>query len=807
MSRKDGIWLREGADKGKRRDAEVARKNRLEIQKALSLGEVSRRELVKWGLFTTAGLIAPIGGLSPFVRSAHAYGGGSGSRGTGVPTGLPASPTFGVTPFTSPMLRFDILPQTPSTAPSIPNNPVVLNPAPTAQANTTQQPLNPALGTGTGPIEGRPPGPIWAHQQFTTFPPQVTIELTTKDATANTAYSPGVASNFNSGINPATAIPAAFNPGFPVQTNNSFWTFTGTIPPKLIVARYGVPILFRHHNGLPFDITQNGVNNFGRHTLTTHEHNGHHGAENDGFTGAYFFPGQFYDYHYPWTLAGWTTINTGATDPRAGSPNGNGGINQVPGDYRETMSTHWFHDHMFTFTDQNVYKGIAGMTNIYSALDRGNEGHIDGINLRLPSGTAQDFGNLQYDINLMFADKAWDSNGQLNMDTTQFDGFLGDQMTVNFCWKPYFQVYARKYRFRMLNASVSRFFVFALSDSSQMIYIANDGNLLPTPVTANVLDQLGIAERYDIVIDFSRYSAGTTLYLVNLQEQTDGKKPGQILSVAQAMQGDANDPAVGPCLQFHVLGPPPQQDQSLVPATLIPNPTLPTATNTRTFTFDRHGQITTNDPVTTYEGKGDWGIQTQNSGTNTSRQGGDSNNTSGGTNRSYGSGSGNNDAGEVLLADFGRITSAPGYGTTEIWTLVNAGDGWDHPIHIHFEEGQILARNGSANNVPAWEQGRKDVYRLRPGGSVTIAMQFRDWGGMFMEHCHNTMHEDNAMLMRWEINNAGGVFLNPLPTPIPSPNGVTFEAPDEILAGAFPPYNSTTNGSATGSGGGGTHHH
>ncbi|MGZ4868587.1 MAG: multicopper oxidase domain-containing protein, partial [Candidatus Angelobacter sp.] len=69
--------------------------------------------------------------------------------------------------------------------------------------------------------------------------------------------------------------------------------------------------------------------------------------------------------------------------------------------------------------------------------------------------------------------------------------------------------------------------------------------------------------------------------------------------------------------------------------------------------------------------------------------------------------------------------------------------------------------------------------------SVTITMQFRDWGGMFMEHCHNTMHEDNAMLMRWEVNAAGGVFLNPLPTPIPKPTGVTFQAPDEILTNAF----------------------
>ena len=87
--------------------------------------------------------------------------------------------------------------------------------------------------------------------------------------------------------------------------------------------------------------------------------------------------------------------------------------------------------------------------------------------------------------------------------------------------------------------------------------------------------------------------------------------------------------------------------------------------------------------------------------------------------------------------------------------------------------------------MPAAEKGRKDVYRLRQGGSVTLTMQFRDWGGMYMEHCHNTEHEDNAMLMRWEINGAGGAFLNPLPTPIPKPTGVTFQAPDDILSGAF----------------------
>jgi FtsP/CotA-like multicopper oxidase with cupredoxin domain len=172
------------------------------------------------------------------------------------------------------------------------------------------------------------------------------------------------------------------------------------------------------------------------------------------------------------------------------------------------MSTHWFHDHMFSFTSQNVYKGIAAMFNIYSGLDRGNEAIDDGVNLRLPSGTAKPWGNLDYDVNLMLADKAWDADGQMQFDIFDLDGFLGDQMTVNLAWKPFFNVERRKYRFRILNASVSRFFKLALSDGSPMIQIGNDGNLLPGPVTLTELDEIGIAERYDIVIDFSRYSTG-----------------------------------------------------------------------------------------------------------------------------------------------------------------------------------------------------------------------------------------------------------------------------------------------------------
>src|SRR6476659_2392685 len=614
MSRKqpEGFFLSENSSKARLREAENARNNRAEIVKAYSQGKVSRRDLIKWGLITTGGMLAPIHGLNSFVNSAYAAS-------LNGPTGAPPSPGLNGLAFTQPMLRFELLDRNPISAAS---------PAPTALANQTPINMAPELGGGLGPMEGRPPGQDWAHQRFTEFAPQVLIEATQEGAKVN---------------------------------------------------------------------TKNG--GFGRHTISTHEHNGHHGAENDGFTGAFFFPGQFYDYHWPIILAGHDSINVDATDPMAGSPTDAGGINKVPGDWHETMSTHWFHDHMFSFTSQNVYKGNAAMFNIYSALDRDNEELNDGVNLRLPSGSSKSWGNLDYDINIMLADKAWDANGQLYFDIFQLDGFIGDVMTVNLCYKPFFEVERRKYRFSILNASVSRFFKLSLSDASPMVQIANDGNLLPQPVTLTQLDEQGIAERYDIIIDFSRYNLGDKVWMVNLCEHQDGKKPSADRSLADALAGKSSDPCVGKILEFRITSNPAKPDVSQIPAQMIPNPDLSNIPVVRERTFEfGSGAKSLTDPTD----KDPWGVKT--------------------------------DGGTMLQADYGRVSAAPTPGTREIWTLKNAGAGWDHPVHIHFEEGQILARNGSAANVPAWERGRKDVYRLRPGGSVTLTMQFREFYGMFMEH-------------------------------------------------------------------------
>ncbi len=578
-----------------------------------------------------------------------------------------------------------------------------------------------------------------------------------------------------------------------VSLSPTVWTFDGTFPPKLLMARYGEPILFRHYNALPIDPAANL--GFGLHTISTHEHNGHTAAESDGYTQSFFVPGQFYDYHWPMVVAGHDSINTGATDPRMGAPDGSGGIVNLPGDWRETMSSHWFHDHMLDFTAANVYKGNAAMMNYYSSVDRGNEAINDGINLRLPSGTALDWGNRDYDVNLLLADKAWDAAGQLFFNIFNLDGFLGDQMLTNGLWKPYFEVRARQYRFRILNASVSRYFRIALVQEVQgtggelaglpgsgisynrvpFYMVANDGNILEHAVHFNgiggmggltnrkgILPTLGIAERYDIVVNFAQFPAETKLYLVNILEHRNGKGPQAEIPLQQVLNGQYHqrtvapadqpvpvsnryqtDPCVARFLQLRVK-PYAGTDLSMNPANfvaggqkMIPLPefTVAELENAlhRTFEFGRSSG-TDSAP---------WTVKT--------------------------------DGGQGLAMDPRRLSAAPTDARVEIWHIENGGGGWDHPIHVHFEEGQIISRGGNA--PPEWERwARKDIYRIgRMDDStdeVVFAIRFREFLGSYMEHCHNTQHEDHAMLLRWDIENPGQVLV--LPTPMPAWDGVSY---------------------------------
>ena len=65
------------------------------------------------------------------------------------------------------------------------------------------------------------------------------------------------------------------------------------------------------------------------------------------------------------------------------------------------------------------------------------------------------------------------------------------------------------------------------------------------------------------------------------------------------------------------------------------------------------------------------------------------------------------------------------------------------------DEGRIISRNGAA--PPPEEQGRKDVYVLYPNDTVQVFIRFRDFLGKYMMHCHNTVHEDHAMMLRFDV--------------------------------------------------------
>lgn len=459
------------------------------------------------------------------------------------------------------------------------------------------------------------------------------------------------------------------------DSNNEF--ATGVLRFK---AQYGSPILMRMYNGLP----KSGRDNqgFGINQCSPHLHNAHNPPESDGGPLRFWDSGKWYDFWYPNVRAGFASTHKNGTYRN--------GL-WCPGDWHETQSTLWFHDHRFDFTAQNVYKGLASFYTLFSkdiALDTDDET----TGLRLPSG--------DYDIPLLFTDKVFDQSGQMFFDTFNVEGIVGDQQTVNFKIKPYLDVKRRKYRFRFLNTGPSRCIELSLSNGAGLTRIANDGNLLPRAQIVSRI-RLGVAERADVIIDFNQYTAGTVIYLENRLEQTNGKGPtGRILPSSSQTQllkfivsGEA---VVDNSAPLGTL-----QTQEMVP---MPDRTANPVKVRRNFSFDKK--------------QGAWAVNDK-------------------------------------LFSPSKISAYPEEGTAEEWTLTSGG-GWQHPVHVHHEEFQVISRNGVAPTID--DLSRKDVVRIGRAAQgrketlkVTFYMQFRDWYGDYPMHCHNVVHEDHAMMVRWKI--------------------------------------------------------
>ena len=306
----------------------------------------------------------------------------------------------------------------------------------------------------------------------------------------------------------------------------------------------------------------------------------------------------------------------------------------------------------------------------------------------------------QYDIPMMFADRVFDQEGHMAFDLMNLDGILGDKFMVNGVVQPFFKVKPRKYRLRWLNTGISRFVQLFLTDPNNLNghnlfwQIAQDGNLLPKPIQVESVI-LGVAERADVIIDFTQL-AGQSFYIENRLQQLDGRGPTDV--VLPAGQGNYY-------MRIDVATNTGVDDNSGDPAFMnfYPLPDLEPPRITRSFHFDRLN--------------GQWSINGQ-------------------------------------YMDCNTVRVRVGLNTAEHWLLTNLSGDWEHPIHIHFEEHRLLSRNRAT--PPPYEQGRKDVTRLKHNERNELFFRFRDFHGHYVMHCHNLVHEDHAMMLLWYIDPNGG---------------------------------------------------
>ena len=196
----------------------------------------ARTRLFGTGAIFAAGALVATSGLGIFAPNALASGGSSGSGGsttsgsggTNIPTGARRARSSGCCPSPRRCHGSTCWRAMPVSS---------LDPAPTEEANTTQQLLDPrprrrSLPATPDPSRAVLRGPC-GRTRTSRSAAQVAVEASQEGAKANALYNPAVAASYNCGIDPLASMPPQFHPGLPVQSPNSVWTFNGTIPPKL----------------------------------------------------------------------------------------------------------------------------------------------------------------------------------------------------------------------------------------------------------------------------------------------------------------------------------------------------------------------------------------------------------------------------------------------------------------------------------------------------------------------------------------------------------------------------------------------
>jgi spore coat protein A len=365
---------------------------------------------------------------------------------------------------------------------------------------------------------------------------------------------------------------------------------------------------------------------------------------------------------------------------------------------------------------------VAGLAGVYVIRDDEEEA------LNLPSG--------EYEMPLLIQDRSFLADGSLfyppapqGTHPMWMQEYFGETICVNGKATPYLEVEPRKYRFRMVNGSNSRFYHLTLVpadkngkptrqsvDAPPFRQIGTDAGLLPAPLSTHYLI-FSPGERFDIVIDFSDH-VGASLAMTN-----DAPAP-------YARGGEVVPSEV---MLFKVTKPLSGEDTSLLPDALVPMAPLNPAHAVR----ERFLVLTEMDrPSDGYTMMGMLGGKHWDD----------------------------------------PITEDPKAGSMEIWSFANT-TGDVHPMHIHLVRFQVLNRQPfdvkqylqsgklvytgipmppESNERPAWKDTIKTYsgyitrviarFDLPAGTQTAPGQEFR-----YVWHCHVLEHEDNEMMRPYKV--------------------------------------------------------
>ncbi len=262
----------------------------------------------------------------------------------------------------------------------------------------------------------------------------------------------------------------------------TLWGYDGIFPGPTIESRSGRKIVVRYRNELPVPVT-------------THLHGGRTPPGSDGYPTDLILPSSSSSHthhgrraHPAWSFHRGSKFYVYPLEQRA--------------------ATLWYHDHRMDFTAPQVWRGLAGLHIIRDQEDDA---------LPLPEA--------EKDIPLMICERSFDEDGSFlypSLDPSlrgkpgvkgeYTEGVLGDTILVNGAPWPVMEVSNTRYRFRILNASNARRYRLALdpgpSDRLPFVQVGSDGGLLGAPISHRTIP-IAPAERFDVVIDFSKYPVGT----------------------------------------------------------------------------------------------------------------------------------------------------------------------------------------------------------------------------------------------------------------------------------------------------------